>query len=149
MSIHWHIKPFHALGTMELHALFRLRSDVFVVEQQCVYADVDGLDPDALHVLCCGEDGALLAYARILAPDAHGVPHIGRVVVRPDMRGQGLARELMQRSIRACAEAHGTAASAVEAQSHLEGFYKSLGYVRMAPDHILDGIPHVHMMRRG
>lgn len=149
MELSWHSKLFQMLSALDLHEALRLRADVFVVEQQCIYADVDGLDPEAIHVLGRDADRDLVAYARILPPDAKGIPHIGRVVVRKDKRGLGLARELMRHAIHACQDAHGTSASAVEAQAHLEAFYESLGYERMAPDHILDGIPHVHMLRRG
>jgi ElaA protein len=147
MKLRWALVPFDALDLRSLHDLLRLRSDVFVVEQQCIYADVDGLDPGALHLLAHDGYGALAAYARLLPPDDQGIPHIGRVVVRPALRHRGIARELMLRAIDACHKTHDTDRCAVEAQSHLEPFYTSLGFVRQAPDHLLDGIPHVHMLR--
>lgn len=146
MSITWELKAFDRLSLLELHGLLRLRTDVFVVEQSCPYAEIDGLDPGALHLLGTA-DGALVCYARILPPETGDAPHIGRVVVRADMRGRGLARDLMDRAIRACEKAHGTSLSAVAAQTYLQRFYESLGYIRISDEYIWDGIPHIDMRR--
>lgn len=146
MSIHWSLGDIETLGVHGLHEVLRLRTDVFVVEQHCAYAEVDGRDPEALHLL--GRDGAgrLVAYARILPPDGNGHPHIGRVVVRADARGKGLARELMLRSIEAVHERFGQVPIAVSAQTYLEAFYAGLGFERQGQDYDWDGIPHVDML---
>lgn len=145
MNIQWSVKRFAGLDVHELYALLRLREEIFVVEQQCIYHDIDGLDQEAMHVLGHAAD-ELVAYAWILPPDAHG-PHIGRVLVREEFRGQGLAGLLMEQCLQVLLATYGSRRSALAAQAHLEGFYARYGYVRKGPDHLLDGIPHVDMRR--
>lgn len=146
-TLHWIVRPFADLSPRELHDVLRLRTDVFVVEQHCAYAEVDGLDPEAHHVLGLTSDGTLIAYARILPPATDGLPHIGRVVVAPTMRGQGLSRILMEHAIAQAARIHGHTRSALSAQAHLRSFYASLGYTPVSAEYLLDGIPHVDMRR--
>ena len=140
------VRPFDALTPRELHDAFALRQRVFVVEQACIYQDVDGKDPIALHLLA--RDGEeLVAYARILPPGARfDVAAIGRVVVAPERRGEGLARRLMIEAIRIAREHHGPRV-ALSAQAHLEAFYTSVGFVRVGDVYDEDGIPHVDMRR--
>lgn len=140
------VRTFDALTARELHDALALRQRVFVVEQACVYQDVDGKDPSALHLLA--RDGEeLVAYARILPPGARfDVAAIGRVVVAPERRGEGLARALMIEAIRIAREHHGPRV-ALSAQEHLEAFYASVGFVRVGDVYDEDGIPHVDMRR--
>lgn len=145
----WTVHAFSSLTVHDLYDLLRLRTDVFVVEQQCAYGEVDGKDIDAHHVLGRNTDGILIAYARILPPTGDGMPHIGRVVVHADHRGQGHARALMQRSIRLATDLHGPVGTALSAQAHLHDWYASLGYVAISDIYPLDGIPHVDMVRNG
>lgn len=147
MRINWNSKPFDALSLMEFHELLKLRVDVFVVEQNCPYPELDGQDPSAIHIVGRDADGAMVAVARILPPAPDDVPHIGRIAVRQDLRGQGIAKELMNIALEEVAKRYGTRRSALAAQSHLEQFYASLGYVRQGPDYPWDGIPHVDMLR--
>lgn len=147
MSEHWIIKRFEELTLNELHDLLRLRVDVFVVEQNCPYPELDGLDHDATHIMALDDEGLLLAYARLLPPYDDGVPHIGRVVVRTEARGKGLASHLMQRALSEVERRWGSARSALAAQAHLEHFYGQHGFVRIGTDYLLDGIPHVDMRR--
>ncbi len=138
---------FDDLTPRVLHDALALRQRVFVVEQACVYQDVDGKDPNALHLLGRDADGALVAYARILPPGARfDVAAIGRVVVAPEHRGQGLARTLVFEAIRVAQGHHGPRV-ALSAQAHLEAFYASLGFVRVGDVYDEDGIPHVDMRR--
>lgn len=145
--LHWRVAPFGELSLADLHDILRLRVDVFVVEQRCSYLEVDGHDPAAVHVMGRDEAGRLIAYARILPPQAGGLPHIGRVVVHSDARGGGSGREVMRQTLRALQALHGSPRSAVAAQAHLEKFYGSLGYRRTGPIYDWDGIPHVDMER--
>lgn len=147
MKLHWPAKRFNDLTLQELHDILRLRVDIFVVEQRCAYEEVDGRDPEARHVLGLAPDGRLIAYARILPPDEHGLPHVGRVVVSAAHRGHGIAEELMRRCIVVLRDVHGSARSGLAAQAHLERFYARHGYVRQGPDYPWDGIPHVDMLR--
>jgi len=138
---------FDDLTPRQLHDALALRQRVFVVEQACVYQDVDGKDPSALHLLGSAEDGVLVAYARILPPGTRfDVAAIGRVVVAPERRGEGLARALMLEAIRIACDHHGPRV-ALGAQAHLEAFYASLGFVRDGGVYDEDGIPHVDMRR--
>jgi ElaA protein len=143
------LKSFGELTLSELHELMRLRVDVFVVEQQCPYAEIDGLDPTAWHMLGCDARGVLVAYARILPPATDGLPHIGRVVVHPAQRGNGLSKRVMQACIDAVSERYGSRANALSAQAHLTGFYEGLGYRSTSPIYDWDGIPHVDMVLNG
>lgn len=147
MSIAFRTMAFDALDARRLHDLLRLREDIFVVEQQCIYHEIDGLDPECLHVIGEDPEGGLVACARIIPPLAGGPPHIGRVAVRSDHRGRGVARALMMHALERCARAHGTAQCALAAQAHLEGFYASLGFRKQGEPYLLDGIPHIDMRR--
>jgi ElaA protein len=139
-------RSFDALTPLELHDVLALRSAVFVVEQGCLFQDVDGLDLLARHLLARDERG-LAAYARILPPGARfETTSIGRVVVAPRARGVGLGRQLMEEALRGV-EAEGPVPIALSAQAHLERFYASLGFVA-GERYDEDGIPHV-AMRRG
>ncbi|MBL7951166.1 MAG: GNAT family N-acetyltransferase [Flavobacteriales bacterium] len=142
----WTIRSFEDLTVQQLHDLLRLRVDVFVVEQHCPYPELDGADHDATHLLLHDASG-LVAYARVLPPGTDGLPHIGRVVVRMDRRGQGIASALMQQALTVVEARHGTKRSALAAQAHLERFYAQHGFRRTGADYLLDGIPHVDMRR--
>lgn len=144
--ISWVHKTFDGLALIELHDVLRLRTDVFVVEQTCPYPEVDGRDPEAWHLLGLN-DGRIICYARILPPAGSEPPHIGRVVVHQEWRGRGLAKQLMERAILLANEVHGTSTCMVAAQSYLQSFYESLGFVRIGDEYVWDGIPHIDMRR--
>ena len=133
---------FRDLDTTTLYAILRLRSEVFVVEQQCPYADIDGRDtePGTRHVWF-ERDGAVRAYLRILRED--GYERVGRVVTAKDARGAGLAGRLITEAL----EIIGNRPSRLDAQAHLAGFYARYGYRPTGPEFLEDGIPHVPMAR--
>lgn len=136
------------LDTRILYDVLALRSAVFVVEQECAYQDLDGLDllEGTRHLV--GRGAGIAAYARILAPDEeHPTPRIGRVIVAPDARGQQLARPLMRRALEICEEHWPGQAVELGAQAHLAGFYGSLGFEPTGAPYDEDGIPHVWMRR--
>ena len=144
----WALKKFNELTLEELYTLLQLRSEVFVVEQNCVYHDPDGKDPLAWHMMGI-KDGKLVAYARILSPGiAYPEPAIGRVVTSSIVRKEGLGRELMQRSIEACENIFGKKAITLGAQVYLIKFYESLGFFASGEAYIEDGIPHIDMTRK-
>lgn len=145
-ALTWRVTAFAALGPAELYALLKLRTDVFVVEQNCPYPELDGKDAEALHLTGSTADGALAAYARILPPQGDGMPHIGRVVVDPARRGTGLGVAVMHEAIRAVRDRFGDASIAVSAQAHLQRFYEGLGFERTGEAYVWDGIPHVDMV---
>lgn len=131
-----------------VYAAMRLRSAIFVVEQNCVFPDMDGRDPACEHL--CGWDGAgeLVAYLRLVPPGAR-TPEVslGRVVVAATARGQGLGRAVMQEGLRACAARYPGMPVKVSAQQHLESFYRDLGFRTVSAPYDEDGIRHVDMVR--
>ncbi len=143
----WIWKPFEGLTPHELYDLMQLRQVVFVVEQDCVYQDADGLDQQAWHLLGYRDEG-LVGYLRAFGP---GVTRdeavIGRVVTSPSARGTGLGRPLMREGQARLVQTFGPAVIHLSAQAHLEGFYGSLGYAVTGPGYLEDGIPHLPMDR--
>jgi ElaA protein len=137
------VARFDELTARELHDLLRLRVDVFVVEQECAYPELDGRDtePGTEHVWFA-DDAGPTAYLRVLAEPDGGV-RIGRVVTRADVRGSGAAARLVADVL---ARHDGTPA-ALEAQSYLVGFYARFGFAPAGPEYVEDGIPHVPMRR--
>lgn len=132
----------------ELYALLKLRVDVFVVEQKCPYSEIDGKDPEALHLRLL-EGGELVAAARLFAPDGASKPSkIGRVVVSPAHRGKRLGEALMREAVERCQDLFSGHPIALSAQSHLERFYRSFGFAPVSDEYLEDGIPHVDMIRQ-
>ncbi len=134
------------LSTLELHDILLLRVDVFVVEQECAYPEIDGrdLESDTRHVWIEDAHG-VAAYIRVLADPANGpeARRIGRVVTRPDRRGEQLAAHL----IRSTLDQLGLIDTRLEAQSHLVDYYGSFGYEPCGDEYLEDGIPHTPMVR--
>lgn len=147
MTLSWTTRPFHALAPDTIHAMFKLRVDVFVVEQTCAYAEVDDADLGALHILGHDAAGTLVAYARILPAGADDLPHIGRVVVHPAFRERRLGHLLMDRTLEALRTLTGDTRAGLAAQEHLQRFYQHHGFVAVSAVYDLDGIPHVDMVR--
>ncbi|PPU42594.1 GNAT family N-acetyltransferase [Xanthomonas arboricola] len=150
-SLNWQCLRFDQLSTTQLYALLRLRSDVFVVEQQCAYPELDGKDslPGVLHLLGSTHDDALAAYLRILP---HGVsypePSIGRVVIAAAQRGHGFAHALLREGLRVVQQHWPTSAVQLGAQAHLQAFYAAHGFTPSSTPYLEDGIPHIDMLRR-
>ncbi len=147
MSLVWAHQPWAGLDRDALYAWLALRARVFVVEQTCAYADPDGLDPLAAHLLGW-EGGELVAGARLFAPGVvRAEAVIGRVVTDPARRGAGLGDALMSEAIRACEARFGPGPIFVSAQAHLAGWYGRLGFVVCGPGYDEDQIPHLPMIR--
>jgi ElaA protein len=132
---------FDALDARTAYDAWRLRQAVFVVEQACPYPDLDGRDPEpgTRHVLLRDDDGLLVGYARVLDDDTQW--RIGRVVLTPAARGQGMADRLMASALEACPGRD----VVLDAQSPLRGWYEGLGFVVDAEEFLEDGIPHIPM----
>lgn len=150
MSLRWDFKALDALSPGELYALLRLRSEVFVVEQNCVFLDMDGSDAQAMHLLGW-RDGAqplLAASARCFGPGIkYPEASIGRVVTAPQARGGGLGHVLMQEAVAALERHWGPQPIRIGAQAHLHGFYARHGFVQAGEPYMEDGIPHIEMLR--
>lgn len=143
----WFSKTYDELTKSELYALLHLRAEVFVVEQDCPYQDVDNKDQKAIHVFAT-DDKEVIAYARIFkAGDYFKEVAIGRVVTKISFRGTGLGRELMEKSIAYIDTNFDTRAIHISAQKHLKEYYESLGFRQIGEGYLEDGIPHIGMLR--
>lgn len=145
-SLQWKGLPFGQLSPHELYAALQLRSAVFVVEQICLFQDLDGSDHQALHLLGSRE-GELLAYARCFPPDIH-FPEvsIGRIATRLDTRGTGLGHELVRQALDLALKNWGPQPVRIGAQARLKDFYRQHGFVDTGIDYVEDGIDHVQML---
>ena len=142
----WIAKKFEELSPAELYAILQLRSEVFVVEQQCVFQDMDDKDQPSWHLMGW-RDGKLLACARILAPGvAYVESSIGRIVSSPTARRQSIGRELVSRSIGLLYSLHGKTVIRIGAQYYLRGFYESFGFRQTGEIYLEDGIEHIEML---
>ena len=139
-------KTFDELNKLELYQLLALRAEVFVVEQDCAYQDVDGKDFKALHLLGW-EKAKLVAYARIFGPgDYFEEASIGRIVVQKDHRASGLGKEIVLAAQQAIFEYYKTQKIKLSAQSYLKEFYEDMGYNSIGEEYLEDGIPHIAMI---
>jgi ElaA protein len=141
-------KSFEELSTNELYDILRLRSEIFVVEQNCVYNDLDGLDKVAVHQFL-KKDGEIVAYSRLLKPGTRFSEYsIGRVVVKQSERGTGLGKEMMEEAKRYIVDKWGATKIKISAQSYLQRFYENLGFEIVTEMYPEDGIPHFGMLYR-
>jgi ElaA protein len=147
-SIRWRWFAWHEWSNDVLYETLRLRSDIFVVEQNCVFLDLDGLDPKCEHL--CGFDvkDHVVAYARLVPPHLkYAEPSIGRVVVAASVRGSGVGHDLMRQALAGCEERYPHAAIMIGAQQHLEGYYGRHGFAQVGEPYMEDGIPHIDMRK--
>ena len=141
------IKPFNKLELEELYQLLQLRNEVFVVEQDCVYQDIDDKDQKALHVLGY-KNNKIIAYTRIFMPgDYFKNTSIGRVVVKKSERSFGYGKKIMLESITEIKRKIGPTAIELSAQLYLKKFYNNLGFLESGKDYLEDGIPHIKMIK--
>lgn len=150
MTVKYTIKGFDELSAIDIYYILQARSQVFVVEQHCVYQDIDELDFDCLH-LVAHMDKTLVGYCRIIPPAVGGNgtnpnPRIGRVLVLPDNRHQGVAREMMTRAIKYCHSKYGKKPIQIAAQTYLIHFYQSLGFEALGQAYDEDGLEHIDMI---
>ncbi|MEO6405445.1 MAG: GNAT family N-acetyltransferase [Ferruginibacter sp.] len=148
MQLEWKCKHFDELTAKELYKILRLRSEVFVVEQNCVYLDIDNKDLESYHL--AGYDGKdLVAYARLLAPGvAFKEASIGRVATHPTFRKTGAGKQLLTQAIDACLILFPTKEIKIGAQLYLKKFYTDFGFTQSSELYLEDGIPHIEMILR-
>jgi ElaA protein len=141
------IKTFSELTTNELYELLQLRSEVFVVEQDCVYQELDGKDQKALHVLGF-KDEKIVAYTRVFKPgDYFENASIGRVVVKKNERQFKYGYDIMEASIKAIKTQYNETTIKISAQTYLKRFYNNLGFKEIGEAYLEDGIPHIAMLK--
>ncbi len=141
------VKKFHKLNVNELYDLLHLRQQIFVVEQNCIYLDADGVDKACLHLLGL-VNKEIVGYARIIpAGLIYKTPSIGRVVVEEKHRGKGYAHKLMDKAIKVAVEELGAKKISISAQLYLKEFYESIGF-NVSGDVYLDcDLPHLKMIK--
>ena len=144
--IDWRFARFDELSPREIHDLYRARAAAFVVEQNCAFQDLDGVDPECWHLL--GYEGELLAYARLVPPGVKfDEPSIGRVVTTQAARGTGRGRALMKEALARAEKLWPGRPIRIGAQHRLERFYEDFGFVTSSAPYDEDGILHVEMVR--
>ena len=148
MGLNNQLLSFAELTVNQLYHILQLRSEVFVLEQNCAYLDLDGLDQQALHLLSFDDRQQLVAYARILSPEQNqnAFSSIGRVVVSKKMRQQHLGRHLMEHAIEITLQKFPNLPIQISAQTYLSKFYQSLGFVNTGHFYLEDDIPHQEMI---
>jgi ElaA protein len=161
LHVHWRCASFDALSNHDLYAILQARQEVFIVEQNCPYADADGIDPHCEHLCAWSlppesdseKDTAhsggkrLLAYARIVPPHLKFTEaSFGRVITTQAARGAGLGKELVKRALERLRELHPHAGVRIPAQQYLEKFYGNFGFNTVGEPYLEDGIPHVDMV---
>lgn len=143
----WHIKEFKDISVDDLYKIVQLREQVFVVEQECVFLDADGLDLQAVHIFTKNDNGHISAYLRVLPPGIpYNEPSIGRVVVAKESRGKYLGKELMLQGIEYIKKQYPGLNIRIAAQLYLDSFYTSLGFKAEEAPFLLDGINHQYML---
>lgn len=148
MTTDFALKKFDVLSRKAIHDIYALRAAVFVVEQACVYQDIDGKDLDAHHVLGSYK-GNLIAYARILKKGSSYTEHvsIGRIAVLEDHRGKAIGHETLRYCLKAVAHLYPGERIKISAQAHLESFYNQHGFKKQGKSYLEDGIPHIAMVK--
>jgi len=140
-------QPFNELSPLILYTIMKARSEVFVVEQNCVYLDADDKDLKAHH-LVLWKNNELAAYTRLLPPGvSYEETSIGRVLTTSQFRNHGLGKTLMQESIKQCRTLYGNSAIVIGAQLYLKDFYESFGFIQEGEIYLEDNIPHIHMRK--
>jgi len=144
----WILKPFEELTPKELYKILQLRNEVFIVEQNCPYQDLDNKDLKAFHLMGM-RDHQLIAYSRLLAPGiSYSESSIGRVVSSPAARKSGMGKRLMAESILQVRNLFQTDTIRIGAQLYLKKFYESFGFIQEGDPYIEDQIPHIIMLRK-
>ncbi len=135
------------MSTSELYAILQLRNEVFVVEQDCPYQDLDDADREALHLFIV-ENNTVIAYSRLFPPNVKYADSasIGRVVVKQNCRDRNIGKWLMQQSIKEIQSIYQASSITISAQSYLLRFYRALGFVEIGEEYLEDDIPHYKMI---
>ena len=142
------VKKFNQLTVEDLYYILQLRSEVFVVEQDCVYQDIDGKDHKALHIIG-KKKGEIIAYTRCFPPGVYfNEAAIGRVVVTEKERKFGYGHDIMETSIEAIEEHYNTTSIKLSAQTYLTSFYEAHGFEKTGNEYLEDGIPHIGMIKK-
>ncbi len=149
-DLFWNIQPYDQLTRDQLFDVLQLRVDVFVVEQRCVYREIDEYDayPQTRHLMGHNRSGHLVAYARLLPPGLRcRQANLGRLAVQADHRKQGIGHQLLQTALEEASRDWPGHAIKISAQDYLQKFYERYGFTRTSDVYLEDGIPHVEMVK--
>lgn len=148
-NIIWKIKTFEEFTVPELYNLLKARSEVFVVEQNCVYLDADGYDQQAIHVWAEDEEGEILAYCRVFDKGIkYEETSLGRVITTQKGRGRSLGKQLIQYAVETIENRYHTSEIRISAQDYLLKFYGDFGFEDTGKKYLEDDIPHTEMLRK-
>lgn len=146
-KLKWQCLAFESLTPSQLYSVLQLRSAVFVVEQACIYQDLDGVDQDAMHLLGYLEK-ELVCYARLVPPGVkYDEPSIGRITSNPSVRRRGYGRAIVSRAVEICQDIWPAEGIRISAQQRLEIFYREFGFKTVSAPYLEDGLPHIEMIR--
>ncbi|MFA7448320.1 MAG: GNAT family N-acetyltransferase [Weeksellaceae bacterium] len=147
MKVIWHFKNFDDLTPRDLYSILQLRNEVFVVEQKCIYNDVDGKDLDCPQ-LWATLNGEIVASCRIVPPGiSYKEPSIGRIASHPKHRHLKLGHQIMRHSLQIIQNLYGTTSVRISAQCYLKGFYEKYGFVQSSEEYLEDLLPHMEMVK--
>jgi ElaA protein len=133
------------VSAIDLYQILKLRQDIFIIEQNCTYDDIDNIDTCSEHIYL-KNNNQVIAYSRIVpAGTKFHHPSIGRIIVHKSFRGKGFGREVVQRALKVLSERE-TEAVFIEAQNHLKEFYESIGFKQLSEPYPIDGIQHIKMI---
>ncbi|MEI7486914.1 MAG: GNAT family N-acetyltransferase [Chryseobacterium sp.] len=148
-NIIWKIKTFQEFTVPELYNLLKARSEVFVVEQNCVYLDADGYDQQAIHVWAEDEEGEILAYCRVFDKGIkYEEASLGRVITTQKGRGRSLGKQLIKYAVETIENRYHTSEIRISAQDYLLKFYGDFGFEDTGKKYLEDDIPHTEMIRK-
>jgi len=144
----WQNKSFDELDNYTLFGILKLRQEIFIVEQNCAYPDIDKLDLQSRHIFAAHTNGEVYAYVRLVPPGLkYSAPSIGRVVVRSEERKGGTGSQLMRYALQVSEKLYPNQGNKIGAQAHLSKFYGALGYEQVSEIYDEDGIDHMDMFR--
>ena len=147
MSINFSWFSFSDLSPHDLHEILWLRQQVFIIEQTCIYPDIDGKDREAVHLIARDKTGTLIGCLRLLPPGmTHACPAVGRLAISKKFRGQKMGHELMSAGVAKAKELFNNRAVYISAQHHLIPFYRNLGFTPSGESYDEDGILHIDMI---
>lgn len=149
MKINWICKHFNELSAEEFHDIIQLRINVFIVEQNCPYPEIDGKDKNAYHVYGKSEENKIVAVSRIIPPGiSYDECSIGRVASSSTARLTGCGIDLMKFSIENINKIYGKSDIRISAQEYLKSFYEKFGFLKVSDSYLEDDIPHIEMLRK-
>lgn len=145
----WFLRTFNELSNDELYNILKLRNAIFIVDQQCVFADIDGRDQSYCYHFFCTLNGQIIAYARIFGPgQIYQEPCLSRVCTSLDQRGKGIGKELLKRALDEMSRLFPGQSIRIDAQLYLKAFYESFGFKIDSDPYIEDGIEHIRMIKK-